>query len=81
MKKRVKISENTLGDLWDNIKRNHICNTEDSEEERKRARIIIWRNDAENLHNLGEGNRHPGPESPEKPKRNTPGHTTKNSKS
>lgn len=36
---------------------------------------------AENFHNLGEGNRHPGPESPEKPERNTPGHTTKNSKS
>ena len=55
-KKRIFKSEDSLRDLWDNIKHINICITEvPKEKERKGQRTYL------KFPTLGKGNRHPGP--------------------
>ena len=72
--KRMKRNEDSLRDLWDNIKRNniHILGVPEGEEREKGPEEIFEEIIVENFLNMGKEAQHPSPGSAESPIQNKP---------
>ena len=72
--KRMKRNEDSLRDLWENIKRNniHIIGVPEGEEREKGQEKIFEEIIVKNFHNMGKEISHPSPGSTESPRLDKP---------